>query len=96
MAGATLQERETAFGESLNPFKETYGSDMLLDFFYYWTEPNKSKTKMKFEMEKTWDVVRRLRTWEKNQINWNRNGKSKQPATETRKDVTDILGSRNY
>jgi hypothetical protein len=49
---------------------------MLLDFFYYWTEPNKSQTKMKFEMQKTWDTARRLRTWERNNINWNRNGNS--------------------
>ena len=36
---------------------------MVRAFFDYWTEPNRSKTKMKFELERTWDVKRRLNTW---------------------------------
>ena len=28
-----------------------------------WSEPNRSETKMKFELERTWDVKRRLNTW---------------------------------
>ena len=35
-------------------------------FFSYWTEPNKSKTKMRFEMQKTWDTKRRLQRWANN------------------------------
>lgn len=32
-------------------------------FFSYWTEPNKSGTKVKWEMQSTFDVKRRLYTW---------------------------------
>lgn len=32
-------------------------------FHSYWTEPNKSKTRLRWEMEKTWDTKRRLSTW---------------------------------
>ena len=32
-------------------------------FHSYWTEPNKSKTKLRWELEKTWDTKRRLQTW---------------------------------
>ena len=32
----------------------------------YWTEPNKSCTKMRFELEKTWSLGRRLKTWNRN------------------------------
>jgi DNA-binding MarR family transcriptional regulator len=32
-------------------------------FFSYWTEPNKSGTKVKWELERTFDVKRRLYTW---------------------------------
>jgi len=43
-------------------------------FISYWTEPNKGKTKLKFEMERTWDLGRRLKTWESNsKTNFGRN-----------------------
>ena len=32
-------------------------------FIDYWTEPNKSKTKLRFELERTWDLKRRLSRW---------------------------------
>lgn len=35
----------------------------LSKFFRYWTEPNKSGTKVRWELEKTFDVKRRLHTW---------------------------------
>lgn len=39
-------------------------------FIDYWTEPNKSDTKMRFEMERTWDTRRRLLRWQKNNLEW--------------------------
>lgn len=36
---------------------------MLRAFFDYWSEPNREKTKMRFEQQKTWDTKRRLSTW---------------------------------
>ena len=62
----TIEDREIEFRDSLNPFEKQYGADMLYDFYMYWTEPNKSRTKMKFELEKTWDTKRRLITWNRN------------------------------
>jgi hypothetical protein len=53
---------------SQKTFIEKYTKTMLRDFFDYWTEPNKSRSQMKFEMQKTWDLAGRLRTWEKNDI----------------------------
>ena len=45
---------------------------MLSDFVSYWTEMNKSETKMKYELEKTWSTKLRLKTWAKNSKRWNR------------------------
>lgn len=59
----TLEERCLEFRNSLMPFLSEYGKEMLTEFYNYWTEPNPSKTKMRFEMEKTWDTARRLETW---------------------------------
>jgi hypothetical protein len=61
----SLETRSHAFKETLRPFLNQYGSDMLKTFYNYWSEPNQSKTKMKFELEKTWETSRRLATWSK-------------------------------
>jgi hypothetical protein len=61
-----MGSRARKFQETLKPFVDTYGRDMMNDFYAYWTEPNKSKTKMRYELERTWDVARRLNTWSRN------------------------------
>lgn len=58
-----LKNRCTLFYQSLEPFLDIYHRQTIRDFFDYWSEPNRSKTKMRFELEKTWDVKRRLNTW---------------------------------
>lgn len=61
-----IEQRKLKFSESLKPFLITYGKDMLNDFYSYWTEPNKSGTKFKKELQVTWDTERRLKTWANN------------------------------
>ena len=39
------------------------------DFFLYWSELNKSKTKMRFQLERTWNLKRRLQRWCNNGFN---------------------------
>lgn len=67
----SLEKRKNNFIETLTEYRTIYGNEMVDDFISYWTEPNKSKTKMRFELEKTWDVARRLSTWCKNQSRFN-------------------------
>lgn len=68
---AELTERRMQkFYESLVPYVEQYGRQMVRDFYDYWTERNKSGTKMRFEMEKTWDTARRLVRWDMNNNNF--------------------------
>lgn len=61
----SLETRSLAFKETLRPFLNQYGADMLKSFYNYWSEPNQNKTKMLYEMQKTWDNSRRLATWSK-------------------------------
>ncbi len=61
----SLADRKLKFSSTLEPFLEKYGRSMLSAFNNYWTEPNKSKTKMRFEDEKFWDITKRLATWNK-------------------------------
>jgi len=60
-----IKDREEIFKKEVFKFKN-YSQDILYEFLEYWTEPNKSGTKMRFEMEKTWDLKRRLSRWSSN------------------------------
>ncbi len=77
----TLEDLENAlkvkcqsFKDTMLPFKDTYPSDMLNKFYGYWTEPNKTKTKLRWELQDTWDVKKRLVTWAGNNKDFS-NGK---------------------
>lgn len=61
-----IDVRKQKFALTLTPFLETYGKEFLNDFYKYWTEPNTSNTKFRRELEKAWDLKRRLETWAKN------------------------------
>ena len=58
-----IEARKEAFYNSLIPYVQKYGKEMIRSFFDYWSEANRSKTKMRFELEKTWETSRRLVTW---------------------------------
>lgn len=59
---ATLSRKES-FYQSLVPFVGKYQKEMIRSFFDYWSELNKSETKMRYELEKTWELPKRLATW---------------------------------
>lgn len=59
---ATLSRKEV-FYQSLIPFVGKYPKEMIRAFFDYWSELNKSGTKMRYELEKTWELPKRLATW---------------------------------
>lgn len=75
---SSLETRSLNFKNSLVEFKQKYSIDLLKNFFNYWTEPNKSKTKMRFELEKTWDLSRRLETWAKREKDFTKPNQQKQ------------------
>ena len=56
----------------LNVMSFDYDKNILNSFVDYWTEPNKSNTKMKFELQQTWSTNLRIKTWAKNQKKWDR------------------------
>lgn len=47
-------------------YNDKYSKDVLESFIMYWTEPNKSETKLRYELQPTFDIKRRLATWQKN------------------------------
>lgn len=73
---STIEQREKKFKEDIYFFTKSnknptglYEADIAKAFFEYWKEPNKSKTKMRFEMEKTWDLKLRLARWSNSSFN---------------------------
>jgi hypothetical protein len=82
-----IRERKLAFASTLEPFKEKYGAEMLNAFYRYWSEPNKSMTKIKWELQQTWDVQGRLTTWASRDNNF---GNDKKTSSSTAAvDITD-------
>ncbi len=96
-----LKFRKLKFSNTLQPFLETYGKDFLNEFYSYWTETvnNKSKNKFRQELERTWDLERRLKTWERNNKKYeSTNGKqfttsAKQPYKFTIDGAMQTLSS---
>ena len=63
-----LNKRIEDFKKSVNAIGDISKEDKN-DFFLYWTEMNKSGTKFRAELEKTFDVSRRLKRWANNGFN---------------------------
>lgn len=63
-----LEPRRQAFINELAKYKGIYPDETLRAFFYYWSECNKSFTKMRFEMQKTFQIDLRLKTWYNNDL----------------------------
>ncbi len=61
-----INMRKHKFASSLQPYLEKYGKDLLNEFYLYWTETTLNNKKLKFELEKTFSLDRRLSNWSKN------------------------------
>jgi len=71
-AKVSLEDREKEFRDSVGLFIKEYPKETLRAFFNYWSEPNASKTKMRYQLEKTFDIKRRLANWTKNEKTFNK------------------------
>ena len=60
------------------------------EFCDYWTEKNKTKTKMRFELEKTWDTYKRLYRWINNTKKWN----TKRPGSKLKAQLDTYSKAR--
>lgn len=90
-----IEERKLKFASTLESYLSIYGKDLLNDFYKYWTEPNKSNTKFKQELEKTWSLERRLDTWAKNDKNFKNNNNIKNEKNEQVRQLSTIARINN-
>jgi hypothetical protein len=74
--------REKEFYKTLVPHLDAYGKTMIRAFYDYWREANKSRTKMKWELEATWVIELRLNTWANNNLKWNKGSAAPAPSPQ--------------
>lgn len=70
MKKGPIDQRAKEFGVALIPFLKEYGKETIREFYDYWIEHNAGGKKMRFEMEKIFDLKRRLATWKRNNDKW--------------------------
>lgn len=94
------EERKKEFERMLIPYVKSRGGIyepiMIREFFDYWSELNKSHTKMRFELEKTWDLAGRLRTWSNRQMKYghkNNSTKAENNFNEAAKAIRSLMDS---
>tara|TARA_Y100000592_G_C5424986_1_gene295220 strand:- start:479 stop:1090 length:612 start_codon:yes stop_codon:yes gene_type:complete len=61
-----IQERFNEFYDEVMLYSHGHDKTVLGGFISYWTEKNKSKTKMRFEMQQVFEISKRLQTWQRN------------------------------
>ena len=64
---ASLDDRREKFRMECFAYIGQYDNESVSNFFNYWSEENKETKKMRFEEERYWSLVRRLKRWIKNQ-----------------------------
>lgn len=90
-------ERKTSFSNSLKPYLDSYGKDLLNDFYLYWTEAGPNDKKMRFEKEKAFDLSLRLKTWFKRSNKYEtQNKKEVLFTTPEGIEITDKLVLHTY
>jgi hypothetical protein len=69
----TLPQREYEFKRKCCEFIPAYNLQMIQEFFSWWSEKNKTETKMKWELERTFEISKRLATWAKREKEFKNN-----------------------
>lgn len=90
---ADLKRIENNFRYSAIEHSATYPREMIDAFCEYWLEKNKSGTKFRFQLEKTWDMTKRLARWAKNDSKF---GSTKQQQRGTTlQELSSIIATQN-
>lgn len=73
------EAREKLFFDSLVPYVGQYGKAMVRAFYNHWSEWHQKRDKMKWEMEETWELQKRLATWAARQKDFVRRPEPEKP-----------------
>ena len=90
-----INKRIEDFKKSINAIRGISLEDKN-DFFLYWTEKNKSGTKFRAEMQRTFDVNLRLKRWASNGYSKSKNPKFPEYFDEYTFKKLDAKGQQEY
>lgn len=92
---AETDKRMKDFYTSLIPYVQTYGKHMVREFYDYWSETNKSGSKMRWEQQPTWVLEKRLQYWSQRDKNYNNKsneiGNRNTSSEERARDAANII-----
>lgn len=91
----SIEERIEDFKKSIHAIEEISEDDKNA-FFLYWTEKNKSKTKFRAELQRTFDINLRLKRWASNGFNKNQQSKFPEYFDEYIFKKLDAKGQQEY
>mgnify|MGYP003132936287 FL=1 len=79
-----IDKRQDKFIDKVNEVikDKKYTNEETNNFVGFWTERNTSNTKMRFELQQTFDISRRLATWVRNNKEWKINKKENNERKE--------------
>jgi hypothetical protein len=66
----TAEQKKGMFIETMKPFVDQYERDMLNKFYRYWTK--EEGTRLKYELQETWNLAQRLSNWKRNDEEYKR------------------------
>ena len=90
----TISNRRSNFVNEVLSFD--YDESILNGFIDYWTEPNKSNTRMKWELNKTWKTELRLKTWAANQKKWDKPKSNSKGMSKIDMQLNEYLKGKEY
>jgi hypothetical protein len=64
--------------------------NLIKNFISYWSEENKSNTKMRFEIERTWNLKSRLQRWKSNKNKW----ENKKPVSKFKMKLNTFANAK--
>lgn len=77
----TLDERIQEFTNKVTKIGHNLSKELLTEFIDYWTEHNEGGIKARWEMQKIFNISRRLGTWKRNSERFNSGKKTNEKPT---------------
>lgn len=79
-----IEDLKVDFFEKVSQYRDKYSETMLMNFSNYWSEKNQ-RGKMRWQLEKTFEIPNRLATWHRNDSKFSKpTGNSGQSKMEMR------------
>lgn len=87
-----LSKIQEEFYDHLKSFIGDFSKETLREFYDYWSEPNKSGTKIKWQLERTWDTKKRLERWTNNNFKKNETNRTNNRGFNSEETDRTIAG----